>query len=190
MTSTLSEARGSIEHFICAATKCARKSLGFSCMLTVFPVALAVSEAMDPSLRGIKAWLKYFVSQMATNTTSWLVVPRGTPKPTDVTQMLTEIRNGLAHALSLPENVFLADNIEDARQTPKQYPNKYEYVISTVDFVEAVDKTVQRLIQDSPGVTLDPHQKSHTKRAPADVHEVEGSPTSGSAAAPQKPQRR
>jgi hypothetical protein len=146
-------------------------------MQTVFPVVLAISEAVKPSLRGNEALLTHFVHEM-NDITSWLITRQSHPNPTEaeVARKLDEVRDGLAHQLSLPNDVILADDMGKARRMAKSEPQKY--VISTLDFIEVVRETVEKLIQSHPQVILDPRQtywtQTKTPRGPGTI--VPGTP--------------
>ena len=93
-----------------------------------------------------------------TSKTSWLVIPQNRPTPTDedIAKKLNELRDGLSHQMSGPEDVILADSIKRAKRMRKDNPQKY--VISTLDFVDTVDTTVKKLILRYPKTVMDPDQ--------------------------------
>jgi hypothetical protein len=159
---TLSDAQTSIERFISEASECAKQELGFAAMSTIFPVILAVSEAVNPSVCGDENLLKAFVPKMI-DKTSWLVAPVANLSDDDIATKLARVRNSLAHQLSVPYDVYLVNTSADARAISKKYPDKY--VISTVEFVDAIKRTVRRTIQVHPTVAFDPRPR--TPRAPA-----------------------
>lgn len=156
MCQTLADAEESINLLISEARKSARARSGFAAMNTIFPVILAVSETIIRQ-RGNERLLKYFVRQM-TSKTSWLVIPQNRPTPTDedIAKKLNELRDGLSHQMSGPEDVILADSIKRAKRMRKDNPQKY--VISTLDFVDTVDTTVKKLILRYPKTVMDPDQ--------------------------------
>ncbi|MGA9349109.1 MAG: hypothetical protein WBW48_09930 [Anaerolineae bacterium] len=165
MTKTLSDAWESIERFILESGRCAGQGCGFAAMLTVFPVILAVSGAvgMVSGLPSIEQLLRAFVSRMV-DKTSWLVAPVTNLSDDDIGAKLAEVRNGLAHQLSLPDDVYLRNTIAEAIDTSKKYPDKY--VISTVEFVDVVGRTVRCIIKDNPTVTFDPGSVRWPPRGP------------------------
>ncbi|MFQ5811620.1 MAG: hypothetical protein ACE5I2_00270 [Anaerolineae bacterium] len=162
---TLSDAQRSIERFICEARECAKQELGFAAMSTVFPVILAVSEAVNPSLEKNKNLLGAFVSRMV-DKTSWLVAPMTNLSNDDIATKLADVRDSLAHQLSLPDDVYLTNTSAEAKDLSKKHPNKY--IISTVEFVDVVERTIRRIIQAHPAVVFDPRPRTRTPRAPAD----------------------
>jgi len=165
MTKTLSDARDSVERFILEAERCAGQQCGFAAMLTIFPVILAVSEAVGTAsgLLSIEQLLQALVGRML-DKTSWLVAPVTILSDDDIGAKLAEVRNGLAHQLSLPDDVDLRNTIAEARDASQKYPDKY--VISTVEFVDAVGRTVRCIIKDNPTVIFDPSSVRWPPRGP------------------------
>ena len=162
---TLSDAQSSIDRFIHEARECAKQELGFAAMSTIFPVMLAVSEAVNPSARTDENLLRAFVSNMI-DKTSWLVVPVANLSDDDIARKLAQVRNSLAHQLSLPDDVYLTNTHAEAKDLSKKHPNKY--IISTVEFVDVVERTIRRIIQAHPAAVFDPSPRTRTPRAPAD----------------------
>jgi hypothetical protein len=154
---TLAEAQKSIERFIKEARQCAQQELGFASLCTLMPVVLSVSEALNPSPKSDKELIGAFVSEMS-DTDSWIVAQlthlSGQLGKAYAAEKLSDIRNGLAHSLSLPTDVLLANTNADAITLAQEFPNAC--VVSTTGLIDAVEETVQRLVQDCGPVTFDP----------------------------------
>jgi hypothetical protein len=161
---TLSDAevQGSIADFISEARQCAQRGHGFAAMSTIFNVVLAVSEAVNGGRASNKDLFQLFVPQL-TDKTSWLVKSGASPSDNDIASILEGIRNGMAHALSMPVRVMLVNTIIDARATAKSYPDNY--VVSTTDFVDVVVKTVAELSRRYSKAQFD--RNGGSRRGPA-----------------------
>lgn len=164
MTLSGSQTQKSISRFIFEAKECAHQELGFAAMQVIFSVILAVSEAVNPNLhRGDERLLKAFVPEM-TDKTSWLIAPSGILPDNDIAELLNQVRNALAHQLSLPTNVYLVNTRADAEEFSKKHPTRL--FISTGEFVSAVESTVHQLVKSHPQAIWDPHPRH--PRGPAD----------------------
>jgi hypothetical protein len=193
MPQTLADAQISVDHFVQEAKKCAETkicagephTLGFASMLTAFTVILSVSEAVFRDHYNFPL-LKKFVSEMQ-DKTSWLFAAKANPSPSgvDIAQTLTEVRNGLAHELSLPNNVMLANSSTTARELSKTNTDKY--IISTIDFVSAVEVTVNKLIAANPKSDFDPFKKASQAREPASAWLVDAGQKPDSVSSPDTP---
>jgi hypothetical protein len=67
--------------------------------------------------------------------------------------LLDGIRNGMAHALSVPKGVFLTNTLLEAREIAK---SRRGYIISTTDFVAVVDATINKMCAENPNSVFDP----------------------------------
>lgn len=163
MSQRLSDVRSSIDRFVYEAEKCAKKEYGFAALLTIFPVILAVSEAIKPG-RDNKDLVRNLLAQMD-DKTSWVILPRSASKLSDydLAKKLTEIRDSLAHQLSLPSDVVLANNRSEARGIAEEHPQMY--ILSTIEFISAVRQTVQELIEAHPSAILDSHPRVEPRGA-------------------------
>lgn len=172
---TLLDACGSIQRFLLEARQCANQGLGFAAMSTIFPVILAVSEAINPALDGATSLIRAFVPNMA-DKTSWLIAPVKGLSDDDIAEKLAQVRNSIAHELSLPDDMYMTNTYAEARSLSQEHPDKY--FISTVEFVNVIQLTVSRLLLAYPHVAFDPDPR--TQRSPAD-RVILSSRTSGSA---------
>ena len=184
---TLSDAQQSIQRFIFEARRCAEQELGFAALSTTFPAALAVTEAVikairasDASRRDERITTKYLMKMFVPfigDRASWLITPSASISDDELAIKLADIRDSLAHQLSLPTDVFLTNTSSDIREASRERPDKY--VISTVEFINAVEKALQHIIGKHPNVEFD--REPRIKRAPANrVHLMRTSGSSGS----------
>jgi hypothetical protein len=146
---------------ICAQTKRDENqphTLGFASMLTVFSVIASVSESAFRKEKILPQFQK-FVPEMK-DKTSWLVAPKPSPRLSDnrIAEILSRLRNGLTHALSEPSDMMLVGSSTEAVELSKTRPDKF--IISTMDFVNAVEETVNKLIAEKPGKKFDPFNKA------------------------------
>jgi len=162
MGKNLADTSDSVDRFILEAEQCASQELGFAAMLTVFPVILAVSEAVNPNTSGNERLLEQFVRQMP-DKTSWLITPVARPPDNIIAKKLVDVRDSLAHQLSLPLDVHLVNTNTDARQLSRGNPDKY--VISTAGFVDAAKQTIRKIITSNPNANFDPHPRTSRSSA-------------------------
>lgn len=153
MRQTLDSAKNSIDQFFIEAKGCAEREFGFSAMLTAFSVMLGVSEAVRGDY-GIASLIRWFFSEMI-DKTSWLIVPTqvSPQNQNEIGKKLADLRNGLAHEFSMPSDVLLAKNRQSATEKKDQYPDKY--IIAIKEFLDAVNTTVDKIIQANPEAVLD-----------------------------------
>lgn len=180
----------SIADFISEARQCAQAGKGFAAMSTIFNVVLAVTETVElaktKKRKSDRELFDAFVPEL-TNKTSWLATRSGTtPGDKHVSTILSEIRNGMAHALSFPTykkgadefgRVVLVDTIADTPEVLRERPNA-QYVVSTTDFVNAVEGTVAKLSQTHPNAPFDPSKRGD--RGPATGATLTATTTSAS----------
>jgi hypothetical protein len=176
MTLSGSQTQKSISRFIFEAKECARQELGFAAMQIIFSVILAVSEAINPELRRDEDLFKAFVPEMVKKPI-WLIAPEGLLSNEDIAEKLSDIRNALAHQLSLPRDVCLANTRVDAEEIWKRRPKMY--IISTTELVDTIETTVHKLTKANPNAMWDPRPR--IPRGPASrVVELLDATTSGS----------
>ncbi|GIK39127.1 MAG: hypothetical protein BroJett011_29600 [Chloroflexota bacterium] len=190
MTKTLIDTQKSINDFLTEANTCALQKLGFAAMLIVFPVILSVSEALErakaPSSAGQsypdKDLFKEFVPRMADN--SWLVLrdPNSSLSNQDIAIDLSNVRDDLAHQLSLPKHIGMINIKSEAKEYFKDHPG-IARVISVLEFVQEVSRTVDSVIKMYPTVPFDPNPKGNP-RSPAE--QVFLSSTMSSASSPRQ----
>jgi hypothetical protein len=175
MPQTLSSVRCCIDRFLLEAEECAEREYGFASMLTGFAVMLAVSEAVNgrPNNRDLLSW---FISRMGEDR-DWIVLPLNVPSSLGlVTNKLIELRDSLAHQLSMPCDVLLAGDRTSAEREAQRSPGKY--IIITRQFVDAIRHTVQRIVASNPETTLDPsiHRRRIQRAAATRLEGRTGSP--------------
>lgn len=178
MPQTLRSSKDSIDRFLREATECAERECGFSAMLTAFPIILGISEAVQGNY-GIEPLIQWFFSKM-NDRTSWLILPTNTsPDQNEIGKKLADLRNGLTHEFSMPSDVLLAKNTQSATEKKGQYPNKY--IISIKQFLGAVSRTVDEIVQSNPEAVLDANPRGVNRATAIRLEEgTESAPLSGS----------
>lgn len=141
---------------ICAGTKSEINGefgvLGFSAMLTIFPVINSISEAILND-RNIERTISYFVREMGSSA-SW---PIKSPSCSYTDEsVIIRVRNGLVHAMSLPLRILLTKNNADAKTFINSNPNKYDCVIGIEQFIDQVEQTAYRIVNENSGIDFDP----------------------------------
>ena len=160
MGQKLADAKESIDRFLYEARKCAESEYGFAAMLVVFSVILGVSEAVSRKRRNDDLF-EWFVSQMS-DKESWILLPEFEKFEEDtIGEKLSDIRNALAHQFSLPVDVVMVNSISEVRWVSKR--EDHRYYIGTREFVEAVRRTVDKIVKSHPSVVLDPYVLLITK---------------------------
>lgn len=176
---TLKNAKKSTDRFLSEASECAERECGFSSMLTAFSVILGISEAAYRDY-GIEPLIKWFISKM-NNKTSWLILPStgSSQNENEIGKKLADLRNGLAHEFSMPSDVLLAKNRQSATEERDHYPNKY--IISIKEFLDAVSRTVDEVVQSNPEAVLDANPRGVNRATAIRLEEgTESAPLSGS----------
>jgi hypothetical protein len=171
MTVKLSDVKASAERFFIEAKFCAINELGFSALLTTFPIIISVSEAIlahkNPSKNNFSEHnlFKFFVPHIKNK--SWLIPYDSTSAMTDgkLTEILRQTRNGLTHQLSQPINVFLANNITEGILWSQK--TKKEYTICVKEFVNEIEATVEILINKYTNVKFDSLYNKENTRGPS-----------------------
>lgn len=158
---TLHEAQPSIRNFLNEAKFCAENGKGFAAMCTIFPVMMAVSETLEPPSRKNDAQLiQEFVERMTDKKTWWFSLSEEALSITDkdLAKKLSDLRNGLAHALSHSDNIILVNKITEVKDDTELPSDKW--FIGTIDFVEAVSESADALIEANPEKNFDPHPRT------------------------------
>ncbi len=155
------QVKKSITHLVVEARKCAateleisgvKRVLGFAAMLTIFPIMNSISEAIRKTRR-IEDIIPHFVKAMS-NSSSWLIK---SPSCSDTDKsVILNIRNGLVHAMSLPPRIHLAKNSNDAKVIMNENVGKNYCIIDIEQFLDDVEQTAIRLVNDNPELNLDP----------------------------------
>jgi hypothetical protein len=179
MPQTLVSAKDSIERFLREAMECAERRCGFFAMLTALSVMLSVSGAVH-GIDTIATLIQWFFSEM-NDKTSWLILPTNTspPEQNGIGKKLADLRNGLVHEFSMPSDVLLANNMQSAMKKKNQYPDKY--IIAINEFLDAVKKTVDQVVQSKPEAILDANPRNVVRATAIRLGEgIESPPLSGS----------
>jgi hypothetical protein len=163
----LSDAQESIARFIYEARRCAEQELGFAAMLTVFPVILAVAEAIVRANYSVgstrihdKDLMRLFAPSISFQPT-WL---NGTGRSDDqIANKLIDIRDSLVHQISLPADVVLTNTRSDLLKLEKENPDRF--IVSTTEFISAVEEALRLIVAKHSTVAFD--AKPRTRRAPA-----------------------
>jgi hypothetical protein len=166
MPTMLSSAKASVDRFLKEARCCAICEHGFAAMLTAFSVLLAVQEAIEGSSATDAKLFADFVPTM-TAKAAWFHSPSTTATDSDISTALIELRNALAHELSMPDRVKLANNAAEVGQVRRQWLDAN--IIAVWEFVDDVWVTVHSLIATHPGVVMDPSQSARRLTMPRDV---------------------
>ena len=149
MSNTLKEAQKEIFYFIEEAEKCLAIGCGYSAMSTIFSVILTVSEAVLGKEPNGKRYpedvlINNFFSHMSDK--DWFL-PNTTKAPSgdEIKKYLYEIRNGLSHQISLPEQIGLITTKTDIENFSGM---DVLYFISVEGFILSVKNTVEKLLEE------------------------------------------
>jgi len=148
--------RTTIDEFLLQAKRCAQKGHAEAALLTVFPVIMCVSEAIGGGeTLGTRGLFQAFVREM-NDWSSWIIPPTsGTFSEGAIAEKLADLRNALTHELSKPSGILWLQRTAYARDLfPDGHPEWY--LLGVVEFIAAVKKTVDKLIQSHPDATFDP----------------------------------
>jgi len=125
--------------------------LGMAAMSTLFSCVLAVGEAVLTKRGRDCEVIAAFCREMA-DSQSWLIHPQGRrADAATVSDVLTSLRNGLAHALSVPDGIKL---LPDKCGTEGLPPDCWGIVVR--DFVDAVEAAIIKITREKPGLRWDP----------------------------------
>ena len=160
MSTTLKDANHLISRFLDEAEKCMEIDCGYPAMLTVFSVILAVSEAILGKSFKKKRYseevlINNFVDNMSDK--AWFIANGASPRDDEtIKRQLYEIRNGLSHQLSLPNNIFL---IGTAADLGEETVVNVAYVVSVEGFLKSVRRTIEDLANrdEYSSRTMDPN---------------------------------
>ena len=154
MAQLLKDSEEKINRFLDEAQISLDNECGFPAMLMIFSVMLAVSEAIHPKRKmSDKDLISLFVSKMKYK--NWFIhTTRPTFTDDELTEILSDSRDGLSHQISLPFGVILVKDINViARFTIKGY----NCIIAVNELIYSVRKTIKDIINDSnyAGCTID-----------------------------------
>jgi len=175
---TLSQVADAANYFLDEAERCSRSEpvMGFAAMTTALACVIAIGEALVGQPRSQDhACINAFCKKMTS--LDWLLSsPTNQAQQQSPADILWNVRNALAHALSLPSNVVLVPT----KASYADYSAKFEIGIVPSLFVEAVRKTIKEVISQQPTITFDPtrvHKPLQIDRSPVKVDSL---PSSGS----------
>lgn len=160
MPTSLKEANHLISRFLEEAEKCLDFECGYPAMMTVFSVILAVSEAILGKSSKIKRYseeelINNFVDKMSDK--AWFIANGASPRDDEIIRRhLYEIRNGLSHQLSLPNDILLIGSAADLGE--KTVLN-VAYIVSVEGFLRSVRRTIEDLANNDEysSRTMDPN---------------------------------
>jgi hypothetical protein len=164
---------------ICARTENKRGGvLGFPTILTVMSCVMAVGEALwaedNPSITRYprdEETIKRFCQQLPQRP-RWLLHPMdesGGAADYPVGEVLTEVRNGLAHGLGVSADVVLLPTRASARDHDKA---KWRIVLP--ELIKSVDNAIRRIRRGHPDAPWDKYQRSSSTRWPVEVMPARG----------------
>ena len=190
MPLTIREAKDQILIFINEAEKCLHLDCGYSAVTTLFSVILAVSEALMGKLSVRKRYsedtlINYFVDLM--DDKEWFISKEpNNLVDAEIKKYLYDLRNGLSHQLSLPQEIGLISTAADLDRLTRL---DVLYYISVEGFIASVKSTVEKIIKDDELSTreMDPNHESFPLGSPREIGSrlvvrcLNGLTTSGSA---------
>jgi hypothetical protein len=190
MSKTLKESQKEILRFVKEAEDCLNIECGYSSVLMLFSVILAVSEAMIGSVSKGKRTLEdelinNFVGYM--DNKEWFINNTSTALQDDqFFELLYDLRNGLVHQLSMPQGIGL---IRTSAETFALDKNNIKYFISVQGLISAVRDTIETIIKNPKfsDNEMDPNRASFSLTNPRGigsrqvVRTLEGFESSGSA---------
>lgn len=150
---SLSQVSDAAEKFLEEAERCSsvdpegqKPVMGFAAMTTAFACILAIGEALVGhnnvrDFRCIEEFCKFM------NNNEWLLHKPDQPLTLQPNEILYEIRNALAHALSLPKTVALVPTKEICYS---KYCATYQIGIVPSLFVNAVREATHEIIRNHP----------------------------------------
>jgi len=159
----IKQAEKSIKRFIIEAKKCSKEELGFSSLLTAFPIMLCVAEAIIGT-KTDKELISWFIDKCKAKN-KWIKKEGNDVLTNDeVFELITGVRNGLVHELSLPTNVVLVGRIN---RNIKRI-NELIY-IDIVSFIDDLQKTTIELIQKYPNSMIDPSGENKNREIAIEI---------------------
>jgi hypothetical protein len=173
------EVQDAVSHFVNEARQCARTArednphgiLGYAALSTIFSCVLATGEAVIGKQSGVRTLIEAICREMG-DKRSWLLPPEGTIfNEAIAVDLLTELRNGLAHALCIPEHVVL---FPDRGIAERSRQKKWRIIVP--DFVDAVEKAVRSITTQHPDLVWDPTASGRGPAAVTPIYDSSESP--------------
>ena len=166
-TQTLTDAKNSADLYLEEAELCANhtpKVLGFAAMSLTLACVVSVGEALTGQVcPSDESCIRTFCAKMVSF--DWLLSPSERTTNPDPASALYGVRNALAHALSLPNDICLVPRPEIYYAT---YSTRYSTGIVPSLFVDAVRRTLDDIVQQYPQTTFD-RLSSKRSRSPVKV---------------------
>lgn len=97
----------------------------------------------------------------------WISPPPGLVHDDDqILKLLANVRNALAHSLTLPSTIVLVAHPLTPRDRPGDaaYPNRWR--LSITEFIDAVEETIRQVSESSPELPWDPGKREDQQRSP------------------------
>ena len=143
-----------LQYFVDEARICAQPTdqegmiLGIAAMCTIFPCIMVLGEALANGEIS-KEIVDSFYEEMP-DKRKWIFPPEGARHNDETIRgLLLRLRHGLAHAVSMPDEIALVSSRQDAGTSTGD-----RWCIIVPDFVEAVDETIKRLTETRPCLSL------------------------------------
>ncbi|MEA5077524.1 MAG: hypothetical protein VB013_03050 [Anaerolineaceae bacterium] len=151
MTQYLRNSEPTLMRFIEESKISLSQDCGFSSILTLFSVILVVGESLLPKNKDVSDYqcIESFLREVTDFT--WLKKVNGSFLSTEETiQLITEVRNGLTHDISLPQGVILVkDSSNVSKLFASEDKNKFDYAINIESFINSIRYTIVRIIHDN-----------------------------------------
>jgi hypothetical protein len=165
MSKTIDDIKNDVNRFIFEAEECAKAKYGFAAMSTIFSVVFSISDSILTTAfnrnYNDKELIDYFIPKM--NDKSWIVSRENkTISDLEIINEMNDIRNGLAHQLSLPSYIGLINNKTEAKENFNIYPH-ISRVIAVQEFIEQVKITANDLIINNTNAIHDPNPRGKTR---------------------------
>jgi len=153
MSQLLKDSIDKINRFIEEAQISLKNECGFSAMLTIFPVVLTISESIYTTKKKgsilVECLISLFIRKM--NDKAWFRKTNNTnATDKELCKILTEVRHGLTHQISLPIGVIL---VKDSSVIGESNIEGYDYIIVVDELILSVRKTLEDIVSDKNNST-------------------------------------
>jgi hypothetical protein len=175
MAQYLKDVQPTLERFLVEAETCAKQELGFAAISTALSIILAVGETFHQTHTAKRTKdrdriaIKHFVKHMRDR--AWYVKtrsPKSDLSDEELSIILAEVRNGIAHQLSLPLHIGMVNNKEQLKAIHQLGPNVLD-ALCVQEFVHSVRAAVADIVEQRPTAVLDFNSQNLAfKRAPAE----------------------
>ncbi len=155
MNKSILEVKNSAELYLDEAERCANstpKVLGFAAMTTALSCVVAIGEALiGETGQSDEKCIRAFCQKMTDH--EWFLTSVGKTNLADMPKTLTDVRNALVHALSLPNDVCLVPVREKYQAT--QDTKRPTGIVPSL-FVRSVRSTIENIAKEQPDFQFDP----------------------------------